>query len=182
MDKTKKMKDAVIVPRKLLGEIMLTGNDEKNEILWHILKYALDLEETDARYQKYEDAIARANTVLTDKPKLTDEEYERIINHLNERTGKRFRSQTLEHRKWMNHPINEGYTVDDMIKVIDIMCDKWLPEAKMHRYLRPETLFGNKFAGYLNSAAVDKKTEENTSFSTDDFFDAALERAYGGKI
>lgn len=31
MDKTKKMKDAVIVPRKLLGEIMLTGNDEKNE-------------------------------------------------------------------------------------------------------------------------------------------------------
>ena len=125
---------------------MLTGNDEKNEILWHILKYALDLDETDARYQKYEDAIARANTVLADNPKLTDEEYERIINHLNERTGKRFRSQTLEHRKWMNHPINEGYTVDDMIKVIDIMCDKWLPEAKMHQYLRPETLFGNKFA------------------------------------
>lgn len=82
----------------------------------------------------------------------------------------------------MNHPINEAYTVDDMIKVIDIMCDKWLPDAKMHQYLRPETLFGNKFAGYLNSAAVDKKAEENTSFSTDDFFDAALERAYGGKI
>lgn len=69
----------------------------------------------------------------------------------------------------MNHPINEGYTVEDMIKVIDIMCDKWLPEAKMHQYLRPETLFGNKFAGYLNSAAVDKKQRKTRAFQRTTF-------------
>ncbi|MGN1410255.1 MAG: conserved phage C-terminal domain-containing protein [Eubacteriales bacterium] len=181
----KKMKDAVIFPRKLLDEILLTSPGERDEVLWHTLKYGLDLEEADNRYTKFEEAIVRANTDYSSKsskPKLTDEEYERIISHLNERTGKRFRSTASDNRKWMNRPINAGYTVDDMIKVIDIMCDKWLPDSRMHQYLRPETLFGSKFAGYLNAAVHDQKKDDNTSFSTDEFFTAALERAYGGKI
>lgn len=34
--------------------------------------------------------------------------------------------------------------------VIDNMCDRWLGDAKMADYLRPDTLFRPKFEGYLN--------------------------------
>ena len=173
-----KIKDAVIVPRKLLGDIALTESEEnRNAIMWHLLRYGLDLEPSDDKYTKYEDALNRANTDINTRPRLTDEEYERIIAHLNERAGKKFRSTTTENRRWMDRPIIAGYTVDDMLRVIDIMCDRWLGDKRMHQYLRPETLFGSKFAGYLNSGSAD-----TGSFETSDFFGAALARSYGGEI
>lgn len=176
-----KIKDAIIVPRKLLGDIALAESDEekRSAIMWHLLRYGLALEASDDRYVKYEDALNRANMDLGEKPRLTDEEYERIIAHLNERAGKRFRSEGTENRRWMDHPIIAGYTIDDMIRVIDIMCDKWEGDKRMHQYLRPETLFGNKFASYLN-AGGERKAE--SSFSTADFYGAALERTYGGSL
>lgn len=30
------------------------------------------------------------------------------------------------------------------------MSSQWLNDTKMSKYLRPETLFGSKFEGYLN--------------------------------
>lgn len=176
----KKLKDAVIIPRKLLGEVLLTGEDE-NEIIRHLLRYGLELEASDPRYIRYEDILDRANTELEaeskGKNRLTDEEYEIIISHLNKRTGKRFRSSSSENRRWMDHPISAGYTVEDEIRVIDIMCDKWNGDSRMHQYLRPETLFGNKFAGYLNA---ESGSHTESSFDTESFFGAAFERAYGG--
>ena len=35
--------------------------------------------------------------------------------------------------------------------VIDKKCAEWLHDPKMRAYLRPETLFGAKFEGYLNA-------------------------------
>lgn len=173
----KKLKDAVIIPRKLLGELLLSGED-KNEIIWHLLRYGLELEGTNPDYIRYEAIIDRANAELEQKEnnRLTEEEYERIISHLNKKTGKRFHATSGENKRWMNRPIAEGYTVEDELKVIDIMCDKWLADKKMHRYLRPETLFGNKFASYLNAETGNRGED---SFETDSFFDAALTRAYG---
>lgn len=176
----KKLKDAVIIPRKLLGEILLTGEDG-NDILWHLIRYGLELEDSEPKYIRYEDILDRANTELEvgtkEKSRLTDEEYEAVIAHLNKRTGKRFRSSSSENRRWMDRPIMAGYTVEDEIRVIDIMCEKWKGDRRMHQYLRPETLFGNKFAGYLNA---ESGSHLESSFDTDSFFDAALERAYGG--
>ena len=45
----------------------------------------------------------------------------------------------------------EGYTVEDFVAVIDKKCAEWLHDPKMRAYLRPETLFGSKFEGYLNA-------------------------------
>lgn len=177
----KKIKDAVIIPKKLLADIILAKVEVQNEIIWHLLRYGLELEGPDPRFIKYEDALNRANTEFAEKPKLSDVEYNKIITHLNEKTGKRFRADARENRRWMDHPITSGYTVDDMLKVIDIMSEKWMPDPKMHQYLRPETLFGNKFGGYLNSAAKARQ-ENGGSFETEDFFSTALERAYGGKV
>ena len=37
--------------------------------------------------------------------------------------------------------LKEGYTADDMIRVIDDKCQVWLADEKMQEYLRPKTLF-----------------------------------------
>ena len=44
----------------------------------------------------------------------------------------------------------------------------------MAQYLRPETLFGNKFESYLNAPTTNT---ENKSYDTDEFFNAALARS-----
>ena len=44
---------------------------------------------------------------------------------------------------------NEGFSVEDFKKVIDVKTQEW-KDSNMEKYLRPETLFGNKFEGYLN--------------------------------
>ena len=43
---------------------------------------------------------------------------------------------------------------DDFKKVIDVKSLEWNKDPKMCKYLRPETLFGNKFEGYLNEGGV----------------------------
>ena len=49
----------------------------------------------------------------------------------------------------INARIKEGFTKEDFIKVIDNKVGEWLG-TDMERFLRPETLFGTKFEGYLN--------------------------------
>ena len=46
--------------------------------------------------------------------------------------------------------LKEGYSVEDFKKVIDIKVAEWLNDENMSKFLRPETLFSNKFEGYLN--------------------------------
>ena len=45
----------------------------------------------------------------------------------------------------------QGYSVEDMRTVIDRKCAEWCDDEKMRSYLRPSTLFGDKFAEYLNA-------------------------------
>lgn len=46
--------------------------------------------------------------------------------------------------------LNEGFTLDDFKYVIKVKSAEWKNDDKMRKYLRPETLFGTKFEGYLN--------------------------------
>ncbi|GAG85663.1 unnamed protein product, partial [marine sediment metagenome] len=54
--------------------------------------------------------------------------------------------------KHISERLNEGFTVDDMKKAVDIKCSKWLDDPYMTSYLRPETLFGTKMESYLNES------------------------------
>ena len=40
--------------------------------------------------------------------------------------------------------------MDDFKRVIDNKVNDWIDNPDMCKYLRPETLFSNKFEGYLN--------------------------------
>ena len=73
-----------------------------------------------------------------------------IVGYLNEKTGKKFSSNTASTRKHIIARLKEGRTVDDFKKVIDTKCAQWLG-TQFSGFLRPETLFApTKFENYLN--------------------------------
>ena len=53
---------------------------------------------------------------------------------------------------------NEGFDLMDFQTVIKKKCDEWIG-TDMEKYLRPETLFGNKFENYLNQKIITKKSQ-----------------------
>jgi len=79
-----------------------------------------------------------------------------VVEYLNEKTGSKYRATTAGTKRCINARINEGHDLNDFMAVIDKKADEWIG-TDMQKYLRPETLFGNKFESYLNQR-VDVKT------------------------
>lgn len=79
-----------------------------------------------------------------------------IIDYLNNKTNSKYKYNTKNTKDKIIARLNEGYVLDDFIAVINNKCDDWINDSKMCQYLRPETLFGNKFESYLNQK--NKKT------------------------
>ena len=90
------------------------------------------------------------------KVNIVEHPYEEIIGRLNERTGSHYKSTTSKTRGFINARFSEGFSFDDFKVVIDKKCDEWMG-TEMQKYLRPETLFGNKFESYLNQKVISKK-------------------------
>lgn len=74
-----------------------------------------------------------------------------IISYLNEKAGTRYKPTTAKTKSAIKARLSEGFTIDDFKTVIDKKCAEWIGDEKMEKYLRPETLFGTKFEGYLNA-------------------------------
>lgn len=73
-----------------------------------------------------------------------------IISYLNQKTGKAFKPNNQKTRSLLSARLKESWTVEQIKLVIDRKVSEWLDDPKMSLYLRPETLFGTKFEGYLN--------------------------------
>jgi uncharacterized phage protein (TIGR02220 family) len=105
-----------------------------------------------------EDAQAKTSNAPSPSPSpsLNNIPYKKIIEHLNEKTGKNFRSSTKETQRSIRARFNEGFTFDDFLTVINNKSEKWRNDQNMVDYLRPQTLFGTKFEAYLNECGVKK--------------------------
>lgn len=91
-------------------------------------------------------------------------ECKEIIDHLNQVLGTHYKYTTKKTRDSISARLNEDFTVDDFKAVIDKKHKEW-SGTDMEKYLRPETLFGNKFEGYLNQKATNKKEDnENEEY------------------
>lgn len=88
---------------------------------------------------------------------------EEIVAHLNQRAGTHYKATTANTRKLVKARLKEGFTVDEIKLVIDKKCTEWLNNPAMVEYLRPETLFGNKFEGYLNAKSMPQNNPNNTT-------------------
>ena len=87
--------------------------------------------------------------------------YKEIIDYLNQKTDKKFSCKSKDARRHIHARIDDGYTVDDFKRVIDAKAADWKDNPEMNKYLRPSTLFGKKFEGYLNQKTFPKKQKSN---------------------
>lgn len=82
-----------------------------------------------------------------------------IIDYLNNKTGKRYKNVT-GNQKYIKARWHEGNRLDDFKHVIDVKAAEWLG-TDWAKYLRPVTLFGNKFDEYLNQGVKPKSNQNN---------------------
>lgn len=91
-------------------------------------------------------------------------EHQEIIDYLNAKTGKSFKTTTPNTQKAINGRLSDGYTVEDFKKVIDTKTSQWLNNPDMQKYLCPDTLFRpSNFEKYLNES-VSKKSDYEDAF------------------
>lgn len=94
-------------------------------------------------------------------------DYEEIISYLNEKLGTKYKATTAKTKSVINGRVAEGFTIDDFKTVIDKKCSEWIGDEKMEKYLRPETLFGTKFEGYLNAKVTNGRNGTNGQTARD---------------
>ena len=106
-------------------------------------------------------SLTQPNATDIDKEKEKEknkEIYKQVVSYLNEKAGTAYRASSSKTQTYIHARIADGFTLDDFKTVIDKKCAEWLG-TDMEQYLRPETLFGTKFEGYLN-AKIQKKSSK----------------------
>lgn len=90
-----------------------------------------------------------------EKPKKAEGNpaYKEIVDYLNTVCGTGYRSSSKATQRLISARLHEGFTVEDFKAVIRTKHAEWANDAKMCKFLRPETLFGTKFESYLNQCA-----------------------------
>ena len=85
-----------------------------------------------------------------------------LLSYLNQKTGSSY-SLTDQIRTVIEQRLSEGYTLDQMRSVVDKKFAEWSCDGKMRSYLRPSTLFGDRFEEYLNAPEPAEVEEERKS-------------------
>lgn len=88
----------------------------------------------------------------------------KIIDYLNQKAGTKYKTSSKKTQMLIKTRMHDGFELDDFKKVIDNKTNDWLGDKVMGKYLRPETLFSNKFEGYLN-----QKSNNNHGASYEQF-------------
>ena len=66
-----------------------------------------------------------------------------ILTHLNNKSGKEFKPVKVN-LSLINARLKDGFSLDDLINVIDVKTSQWIKDEKMKIYLRPSTLFNSE--------------------------------------
>lgn len=112
------------------------------------------------RYVKTQDTVKVLRKTPLRKSVTTKESFTKdtitkeIVSYLNLKAGKNFKPSTTQTKDKISARLNDGFCLDDFKKVIEVKVSQWKNDEEMNGFLRPETLFGNKFEGYLNEKTV----------------------------
>lgn len=88
----------------------------------------------------------------------------KVVEYLNRVCGTHYHASTRKTKTLIHAREQEGFTLDDFKTVIDKKAQEWAGDPKMSRYLRPETLFGPKFEGYLNQPQLKDDAPSDSSW------------------
>ncbi|TES88933.1 MAG: hypothetical protein E3J94_07160 [Desulfobacteraceae bacterium] len=137
------------------------SNKEKYFFIKNFQKYQIINRPSKQRNPEPPDNLVSTHGALIDERELERESklerelevkgniYTRVVQYLNQKTGKKFSDKTKTTRSFINARVNDGFSEQDFLTVIDNKCSKWLSDPKMIEFLRPQTLFGTKFESYL---------------------------------
>lgn len=127
--------------------------------------------ETDRGTRKTENTYSEKgednNTSINNKVNK-DIPYLEIVEYLNIKANTKYKATSNKTKDTIKARFNESFTLEDFKKVIDIKTTEWLL-TDMYKFLRPETLFGNKFEGYLNQKPTNKPITPNKPRPASDF-------------
>ena len=115
--------------------------------------------QTGPKYINIKEHDNRSNNIYCQAKDLTRKNnppYKEIIDYLNEKAGKKFSVKATTNRKLIKARWNEGNDLNAFKTVIDKKVAQWKDDPVMDEYLRPRTLFGGKFDGYLNEEKENK--------------------------
>lgn len=95
-----------------------------------------------------------------EKPKKAEGNpaYKEIVDYLNTVCGTVYRASSKATQRLISARLREGFKIEDFKAVIRTKHAEWANDAKMSKFLRPETLFGTKFESYLNQCAESHET------------------------
>jgi len=127
---------------------------------------------TNGQRRLHERANSNKNDLKNDKNKNTisfsenekedtDNSIKQIIDYLNLRNNSNYRYNSKKTVSLIKARLKEGFIVDDFKTVIDNKVEEWENDNKMSKFLRPVTLFGEKFESYLNEKKFSYKKPEN---------------------
>lgn len=152
-------------PRNKVETTFLQG--QNNPTKTHNRQSVSDLQLPKENINKKESPITPKNEPL-ESARQSKQDIDEIIAFLNETTGKSFKASTSRTQKDIRARLNEGFTIEDFKAVIKVKSDQWNGDTKMDGYLRPQTLFSNKFEGYLQESNRATKTQTAFGFESAD--------------
>jgi len=113
-------------------------------------KRVQDVSNMDTQVRLGKDRLGKdSKDILSSSDEPDHVPYKEIVDYLNEKTGSKYRSSGSKTKSLIKARTNEGFSLDDFKTVIEKKAKEW-SDTNMEKYLRPETLFGTKFEGYLN--------------------------------
>ncbi|AGR65284.1 conserved phage C-terminal domain-containing protein [Limosilactobacillus reuteri] len=129
------------------------------------------LRNTNIKNYQLEEVTIESKQYKQAEPAPLTAQRKKVISYLNQKTGKNFKPNASGNKKAIDPRLKEGYTVDDLKKVIDIKYQQWHGKIFNNgqpgdNYLKPETLFRpSKIDGYLNETVRSESNKESTDFS-----------------
>lgn len=132
-------------------EIIEETNQNQNEI-----KNKSNRNQNQNEKETHQDV--NVNVIVNDNVnvnKISLEEIKGIVDYLNLKSNSHYKFSSSKTQSLIKARINDGFTLEDFKVVIDNKCEEWLG-TDFEKFLRPETLFSNKFEGYLNQKPVSK--------------------------
>lgn len=113
------------------------------------------------------------------KPRPSKDDITRLIEHINRKAGRNYDPRNEYNRGYIADALNDGATFEECKGIIDEKSKEW-GGTNIAKYLRPSTLFGEKFPDYLQKYRERKnKKIKYSTFTAEEAEAKALERSYG---
>ena len=127
-------------------------------------------ENNGTKYSSIKDPSIKNNSSIKDT-------YKEIIDYLNLKAKTNYKVTSKKTQQLINARFKDGFKVEDFRKVTDKKCIEWLG-TEFEKFLRPETLFGAKFEGYLNQ----RNTPATKSNNKDSIFRGFEQRPEAAEV